>query len=458
MCVGAEAAPLNIAPDGDAFLGVGASTTGNSDVLIASSGVVGVVNDQVIIPTGPFNIRAGKSVDTFTGDAANNTRFYDFVGILFDIPQNSVSSVSVQNFAASDGGWWGVADTMPHDGTPLTAAELLAPIVQVTNNGGVTWTTVTSTTDYVTAYTGVVRGNGVPNAGAGPMANFSFAAQSGINGIRLIGEGGGNAGAAAGFLGVMEMEVLQDAGVVFPTLNINTATGAMTLNTGAGSARAIQGYSITSSDTVGALKPAAWLSVADNYDTGHPGANQVDANDQWTELTSATSRTDLSESQFAGDGGLLSGSRSLPLGNAWIRNPFGEDIQMELQLADGRVRRVEVTYNGGSENPLIFGDLNFDGQITSLDWPTVRDNFGTNLANLSKAELYGFGDLNGDGANNEFDFSQFKALYDQANGSGAFVAMLSGVPEPSSLALALMLAACALAPCRRAATSRSSAA
>jgi hypothetical protein len=454
MGLEALAAPLNLAPDGDAFLGAGANITGTSDVTIVSSGLIGSINDQVVAPTGPFNIRAGQSVDTFTGDTANNSRLFDFVGILFDSPQNSVTSVRVQNFAASDGGWWGVADTSPHDGVPLAAGELLAPDVQVTSNGGATWTTVASMSDYVTAYTGVIRGNGVPNAGAGPLATFNFASQSGINGIRLIGEGGGNAGTGPGFIGLIEMEVLQDAGVVFPSLDINTTTGAMTLNTGAGTARAVQGYSITSSDQVGALKPSAWLSVADNYDLGHPGVSQVDANDQWTELTLASSRTDLSESQFGGDGGLLSGNRALPLGNAWIRNPFGEDVRMEVQLADGRVRKVNVTYNGGAENPLIFGDFNFDGQISGLDWPTVRDNFGATLAGLSKAELYSFGDLNGDGTNNEFDFSQFKNLYDETHGAGAFTAMLSGVPEPGSMVLVLVAATFVAAMRRRPAIGR----
>jgi hypothetical protein len=449
LAMGADswAAPFNLAPDGDTFLGAGTNTTGSSDVIIVSSGLLGSINDQIVAPTGLFNIRTGESVDTYTGDAANSSRLFDFVGIMFDSPQSGVNSIRVQNFAAADGGWWGADDTVAHDGQPLTALELIAPSVQVTTNGGVTWTTVASTSNYVTSYSGVVRGNGVPNAGAGPLATFNFASQSGVNGVRLVGEGGGNAGSGPsgrGFVGVIEMEVLQDVGVVFPTLNINTTTGAMTLNTSAGTARAIQGYSITSSDQVGALKPSAWLSVADNYDQGHPGANQVDANDQWTELTSPSSRTNLSESQFAGDGGLLSGSRSLPLGNAWIRNPFADDIRMTVQLADGRVRNVDVTYNGGTENPLTFGDLNFDGQLTELDWPAVRDNFGATLVGLSPAELYGLGDLNGDGANNEFDFAQFKDLYDDANGLGAFDAMLSGVPEPGSFTL-LFIAAISLA-------------
>jgi hypothetical protein len=113
------------------------------------------------------------------------------------------------------------------------------------------------------------------------------------------------------------------------------------------------------------------------------------------------------------------------------------------------VRKVNVTYNGGAENPLAFGDLNFDGQISALDWPVVRDNFGANLAGLSRSERYGFGDLNADGANDEFDFSQFKSLYDDALGTGAFSAMLSGVPEPGTLTLTFVAAMFALATPRR---------
>jgi hypothetical protein len=127
---------------------------------------------------------------------------------------------------------------------------------------------------------------------------------------------------------------------------------------------------------------------------------------------------------------------------------------MEVLLADGRVRKVNVTYNGQADNPLALGDLNFDGQITGLDWPVVRDNFGANLTGLSKAELYAFGDLNGDGATDEFDFSQFKSLYDEAHGTGAFSAMLSGVPEPGSLMLVMVAATFASAARRRRASGR----
>jgi hypothetical protein len=432
---GSQAAPFNLAPDGDAILGAGSDAAGTDDVAIFQAGIINVVNDQDVAETGPFDIRVNRSVDTFTADPADEPRVFDFVGVLFDGPQNGVNSVRVQNFIANDGGWWGPPAMVAQNGAPLIASDLVSPEVQVTTNGGTTWTTVASTSNYVTAYTGVVRGVGVPTSSAGPLASFSFAPQAGINGIRLVGEGGGNAGTGAGFLGVIELEVLQDVGVVYPTLNINTSTGAMTLNTGTGTARGIQGYSISSAADVGALNPAAWLSIADNYDTGHPGPNQIDANDPWTELSSASTNVNLSEFQFDGDGGSLAASRSIPLGNAWIRNPFGEDIRMEITLPDGRKRRVEVTYNGAAENPVKLGDFNFDGSINATDWPVVRNNFNANLTGLTAAEAYALGDMNTDGVNDELDFAEFKTAFDAVNGVGAFQAMLAQAPEPGSQTL-----------------------
>ena len=61
-----------------------------------------MINDQDIAEPGPFNIRIGRSVDTFAGAITNEL---DFVGILFDGPVSGVNQVRVQNFAANDGGW-----------------------------------------------------------------------------------------------------------------------------------------------------------------------------------------------------------------------------------------------------------------------------------------------------------------------------------------------------------------
>ena len=57
---------------------------------------------------------------------------------------------------------------------------------------------------------------------------------------------------------------------------------------------------------------------------------------------------------------------------------------------------------------------------------------------LSPIERYDLGDLDGDGENSFDDFAAFKELYEAANGQGSFAAMLAGVPEPSSTALAII--------------------
>jgi hypothetical protein len=128
---------------------------------------------------------------------------------------------------------------------------------------------------------------------------------------------------------------------------------------------------------------------------------------------------------------------ALSLGNAgaWIANPFGNDIEMEVLLTDGRTRKVPVTYNGMSDNPIELGDFNGNGTIDAADWPTVRDNFNADLTGMTLLQRYARGDLNNDGRNDRFDFAQFKALFDAANGAGSFNAVLGAVPEPGSLTI-----------------------
>jgi hypothetical protein len=51
-------------------LGAGLDTAGSNDVTIVASGVLNVINDEDIADPGPFNIRVGRSVDTFAGATA----------------------------------------------------------------------------------------------------------------------------------------------------------------------------------------------------------------------------------------------------------------------------------------------------------------------------------------------------------------------------------------------------
>ncbi len=84
-----------------------------------------------------------------------------------------------------------------------------------------------------------------------------------------------------------------------------------------------------------------------------------------------------------------------------------------------------------------FGDLNLDDTIDQGDWRLLRDNHLTDMSGLSLDETYPLGDLDGDRDNDEYDFGLFKSVFDEANGTGAFAAMLVRVPEPSPLMMAV---------------------
>ena len=104
------------------------------------------------------------------------------------------------------------------------------------------------------------------------------------------------AGGPDGYMDNVDFQVTNE--VIQPKLQItvNRDTGGITLANQTGSPTNIKSYSITSAFE--ALEPANWLSIADNYDAGSPGPNQVDAAHNWTELTDPTANTDLSEADL----------------------------------------------------------------------------------------------------------------------------------------------------------------
>jgi hypothetical protein len=83
----------------------------------------------------------------------------------------------------------------------------------------------------------------------------------------------------------------------------------------------------------------------------------------------------------------------------------------------------------------LFGDFNNDSSINSADWAILRTNNQAILSGLSQTAAYQRGDMDGNLTNDHEDFALFKIAYDQANGAGAFQAMLAGVPEPSTAIL-----------------------
>ena len=241
-----------------------------------------------------------------------------------------------------------------------------------------------------------------------------------------------------------------EPGPAGPRLTIDRTTGTMTLSN-AQTASNVVGYSITSA--AGSLNPASWSSITDNRDANSGTAgNFFDSDDNWTKLSAAGSKTDYSEFEFdGGNGGAFGtgGTLSLPIGGAgaWRKSIY-EDVLVEMRLADGTDVPVQLLYTGGINNmPYIRSDLTLNGTIDVNDWNIFLANSGKSFINMSAAETYALGDLNGDLMNNRVDFRLFKADYNVANGSGSFEA-LTGVPEPSTLALLAL--ACAPIATRRA--------
>ena len=223
--------------------------------------------------------------------------------------------------------------------------------------------------------------------------------------------------------GISGIQIVPNADAT-ATLMINRDTGEISLN-GMGGTYEFAGYTMTSE--LGTLSEDAWVSIAGNYDSMGDGSVSSDA---WN-IFSATSQ-ELSEGTLGQ--GAVDATVPISLGEGTWRKYFDEDVQMQVLDLNGNVNVLQVTYTGNGGQPFAFGDLNFDGAIDALDWPTVRDNFNAALSDLSSVDNYYAGDLTEDGQVDLDDLLAFETLYDAENGAGSFARL---VPEPSSWTLLL---------------------
>jgi hypothetical protein len=226
----------------------------------------------------------------------------------------------------------------------------------------------------------------------------------------------------------------------------NNADSTMTLISAATTPLQILGYSITSPG--GTLNSGNWNSIADHSDGDSGGTMDTD---KWIRLTEPDGRNDLSEVEEPnGTAGItLSPAGTFNLGNnVWIKQPT-EDVTAEvLLLVDGQpqTQQVSVTFTG--QPSYRFGDLNLDrnATITFQDWIAFKNGQNFDFSTVhSAAESYIRGDLDGDFDHDLADYGIFKTTFDNANGAGAFQAMLAAVPEPTTatlLAAAIWLTAC----------------
>jgi hypothetical protein len=228
-------------------------------------------------------------------------------------------------------------------------------------------------------------------------------------------------------------------------LEVNRNSGAITLTNTTGSDIAFSSLTMTS--MFGAIDSSALTPISGHYDEIGNGA--IDPNDAWSITSPSGSHTQFSEAS-TGDAGAIGAGEQIVLSptGGWIRSP-NEDLFASMLLANGTVLNATVTYGGNGGRPFSRGDLNFSGTVDIADWSIFVENAYTALTGLSRAEAYAAGDLDADGDNDHADFLLFKRDFNAVNGAGAFEAQVLRVPEPTSLHLAVGLAACQLTRSRR---------
>lgn len=122
--------------------------------------------------------------------------------------------------------------------------------------------------------------------------------------------------------------------------------------------------------------------------------------------------------------------------NNLVDDPAWEEIRDDMlrSLVTAVGPDAEVSFTRG-----IVGDINHDHALDETDWRIFRAGFGDDLSGFSELAAYKRGDIDGDSDVDVDDFDLFKRAYDLANGAGAFVQLVSGVPEPTAAQLAVVL-------------------
>lgn len=188
----ALAAPIdhntNLAATGNGLMGYAASAT--TGVAYSQKNRLHQLNDGDL---------AGNNYDTthipdYNSQDPDDQWVYDYVGVSWATSQSGVAEIQLYIKKFGDGGWFATGGTGAND--PTADSLSYAPTVQYSTDGGASWLVAANqSTDYdaATAYA---------------PATFAFDPLSGINAIRVIGDGWGPSGSdPTGFLGVTEIEV-----------------------------------------------------------------------------------------------------------------------------------------------------------------------------------------------------------------------------------------------------------
>jgi hypothetical protein len=185
--------PGNLARNGTGLLGTHNDVTG-IDTLVYNAGTAAYINDGIL----------GSHVDTWNGGGIDTK---SFVGIAWSEAQaNPVLRLELTLATFGDGGWFGPNNKSPVPGGALTPTYLTEPEVQVSVDGGATWSPAEHTSDYLTVMNGHHIGGGIyPNPNPVTATFILDPPAANISGVRIIGSEGGVA--SGGFLGVSELKV-----------------------------------------------------------------------------------------------------------------------------------------------------------------------------------------------------------------------------------------------------------
>ncbi len=196
VCSASSVQAANIAPEGRGIIGVHHEINAEEGTPRTNAGTEIYINDE----------NPDTSVDTW-GISDQN---FSYVGIIWpELREDALSVLRLTLATFPTGGWFGPAGIGPAEGGVLGTEPdnyLIEPQVQVTADGGITWSEVEFSSNYI----GTMTGHGI-GGGSNPWATSRTVTftlnmpQAGTDGVRIIGENGGTA--SGGFLGVFELEV-----------------------------------------------------------------------------------------------------------------------------------------------------------------------------------------------------------------------------------------------------------
>jgi hypothetical protein len=212
-------------------------------------------------------------------------------------------------------------------------------------------------------------------------------------------------------------------------LEVNRATGAMTLRNNGPNAQNIDLQAITIDSPSGALNADAYNGVGG--DSGFPLGNGT--GNGW-EIGGGSNANRIVEAYFNGASTLTAGTAGIPLGNAYNPLTLAEDLtfrwtthfiddnELIVRMFDG-----VVNYVGTAPN-ITLGDYNNDGTVDARDYVVWRNNFGTSNV-MPNDSTPGSVDID--------DYERWKANFGNG-GPGSLALAANQVPEPHSIVLSLL--------------------